>query len=198
MLVIKKKLPQRSGYIKSSRPHRLWADRKTLLCLYRPLVGFKLDYGFILYGSASKRILQKLDPIRTSPAPSLYAKELETSWKHRRKKLSTNYALKLKTCANNLAYSCVFEPQNCKLFEIPKLTSPLGLPILPLFEDSKIGLGVTDDVTCQTALRGANLNLIIMMYCKTEWCSTQLTGSFRFCAIKKINYLRSWVVAQHF
>ena len=39
------------------------ADRKTLLCLYRSLVRSTLDYGCIVYGAASTRILQKLDPI---------------------------------------------------------------------------------------------------------------------------------------
>ena len=42
---------------------------------------------------------------------------------------------------------CVFEPPNSKLSEKSKLTPPLGLRVLPLFEDSKIDLGVVDDVT---------------------------------------------------
>ena len=42
---------------------------------------------------------------------------------------------------------CDFEPPNSKLFEKSKLTPPLGLRVLPLFEDSKIDLGVVDDVT---------------------------------------------------
>ena len=57
-----------------------------------------------------------------------------------------NYVLKLKTCLNNPAYSCVFEPPNSKLFEKSKLTLPPGLRVLPLFEDSKIDLGWVDDV----------------------------------------------------
>ena len=58
-----------------------------------------------------------------------------------------NYVLKLKTCPDNPAYSCVFEPLNSKLFEKSSLTPPLGLRILPLFEDSKIDLDVVDDTT---------------------------------------------------
>ena len=58
-----------------------------------------------------------------------------------------NYALKLKTCPNNPAYSCVFEPLNSKFFEKSKLTPPLSLCVLLLFENSKIDLGVVDDVT---------------------------------------------------
>ena len=69
------------------------------------------------------------------------------SLKNRLKKLSMNYALKLKTCPDNPAYSCVFEPPNSKPFEKSSLTLPLGLRILPLFEDSKIDLDTVDDTT---------------------------------------------------
>ena len=89
------------------------ADQKTLLCFYRALVRSKLDYGCTVYGAASNNILKKLDPIhhqgirialgafRTSPVTSLYAKAQEMSLKNRRKKLSMNYVLKLKTCPDN-------------------------------------------------------------------------------------------------
>ena len=39
------------------------ADQTTLLKLYRSLVRSKLDYGCIVYGSASKVALAKLDPV---------------------------------------------------------------------------------------------------------------------------------------
>ena len=140
--------------------HTDWgADQKTLLCLYRALVRSKLDYGCIVYGASSSSILKKLDPIhhqglrialgafRTSPVSSLYAKAQEMSLKSRRKKLSMNYVLKLKTCLDNPAYSCIFEPPNSKLFEGSSLTLPLGLRVLPLFDDSGIDLDVVDDTT---------------------------------------------------
>ena len=69
----------------------------------------------------------KLDPIHhqglrialgafhTSPVTSFYVKAKEMSLKNRQKKMSMNYALKLKTCPENRAYSCVFEPPNSKL-----------------------------------------------------------------------------------
>ena len=69
------------------------------------------------------------------------------SLKNIRKKLSMNYVLKLKICPDNPAYSCVFDQPNSKLFEKSSLTPPLGLRILPLFEDSKIDLDVIDDTT---------------------------------------------------
>ena len=119
----------------------------------------KLDYGCIVYGAASNNILKKLDPIhhqglrialgaiRTSSVTSLYVKAQEMSLKNRHKKLFKNYVLKLKTCPDNPAYSCVFEPPNSKLFEKSSLTPPLGLRILPPFEDSKIDLDMDDDTT---------------------------------------------------
>ena len=135
------------------------ADQKTLLCLYRVLVRSKLDYGCIVYGATSNNILKKLGPIqhqglrialgafRTSPVTSLYAKAQEMSLKNRPKKLSMNYVLKLKTCPDNPAYNCVFEPPNSKLFEKSSLTQSLGLRFLPLFEDSKTDLDIIDDIT---------------------------------------------------
>ena len=69
------------------------------------------------------------------------------SLKHRRKKLSINFVLKLKPCPDNPVYSCVFEPPNSKLFEKSSLTPPLGLRILPLFDDSEIDLDLVDDTT---------------------------------------------------
>ena len=74
----------------------------------------------------------------TSPVTSLYAKAQEMPLKNRCKKLSMNYVFRLKSSPNNTAYSCIFEPPNSKLFEKFGVTPPLGLRILPLFENSKI------------------------------------------------------------
>ena len=84
------------------------ADRKVLLRLYRSLVRSKMDYGCVVYGSARKSYLCKLDSIhnqglrlalgafRTSPVISLYAEANEPSLNFRRKKLSLQYYLKVK------------------------------------------------------------------------------------------------------
>ena len=108
--------------------HTDWgADRIVLLRLYRSLVRSKLDYGCIVYGSVRRSILKQLDPIhhlriasgafRTSPAQSLYIEAHEPSLTTRRLKLSLNYVLKLKSLPKKTAYSCVFEPENTKLFK---------------------------------------------------------------------------------
>ena len=86
-------------------------------------------YVSIVYGSACRSVLKQLNPIhhqglwialgafRTSPAQSLYIEAHKPSLTTRRLKLSLNYVLKLKSLPENPAYSCVFEPENTKLFE---------------------------------------------------------------------------------
>ena len=98
------------------------ADRKVLLRLYRTLVRSKLDYGCIVYGSARQSYLRKLDSIhnqglrlalgafRTSPVNSLYAEANEPSLNLRRKKLSLQCYLKLKSNPDNPTHKIVFEP----------------------------------------------------------------------------------------
>ena len=132
--------------------HTDWgADRIVLLRLYRSLVRSKLDYGCIVYGSARRSILKQLDPIhhqglrialgafRTSPAQSLYIEAHEPSLTTRRLKLPLNYVLKLKSLPENPAYSCVFEPENTKLFEESESkVPPLGIRILPHWKNPNL------------------------------------------------------------
>ena len=98
------------------------ADRKVLLKLYRSLVRSKLDYGCIVYGSARQSYLRKFDSIhnqslplafgafRTSHVNSLYAEGNESSLNSRRKKLSLQFYLKLKSNPYNPTHKVVFEP----------------------------------------------------------------------------------------
>ena len=83
---------------------------------------FKLDYGCIVYGSARKSYVRKLDSIhnqglglslgafRTSPVYSLYAEANEPSLNLRRKKLSLQYYLKLNKIRDKPTHKVVFEP----------------------------------------------------------------------------------------
>ena len=111
-----------------------------------------------MYGSACWLILKQLDPIhhqglrialgafRTSPAQSLYVEAHESSLTTRQVKLSLNYVLKLKSLPENPAYSCVFEPENTKLFEkLESKVPPLGIHILPHLEKSKLNINLVDD-----------------------------------------------------
>ena len=64
------------------------------------LVRSKLDYGCIVYGSASKTALAKLDPLEIQ-----------------RDKLALQYVLKLKANPENPAYDVVFNPKHKELYK---------------------------------------------------------------------------------
>ena len=81
--------------------HLKWGgDRDTLLMLYRAIVHSKLDYGCIVYASASNTDLRQLDSIHnsglrlalgafcTSPVSSLYTEANKAPLEKRRLKLS--------------------------------------------------------------------------------------------------------------
>ena len=75
-----------------------------------------MDYGCIVYGSASKTALAKLDPVhnqglrlslgafRSSPVESLFVEANELPLEIRRDKLALQYVLKLKANPENPAY----------------------------------------------------------------------------------------------
>ena len=121
--------------------HTDWgAGKVVLLRLYRALVRSKLDYGCIVYGSASKSVLRTLNAVhhaglriclgafRTSPVQSLYVKAGETSLSLRRLRLSMNYVLKLHSIPKNPAYDCVVNPKFLSHFEAqPHITQALGI-----------------------------------------------------------------------
>ena len=113
--------------------HSKWGgDRDTLLMLYRAIVGSKLDYGCVVYGTASNTNLRQLDSIHntglrlalrafcTSLVSSLYAETNEAPLEERRLKLSMNYYLK--TCA------CIENPAHHVLHEFDQTTRDLYAP----------------------------------------------------------------------
>ena len=134
--------------------HSDWGgDKKSLLNLYRSLIRSKLDYGCIIYGSARKSYLKKLDTIhhqglrlalgafRTSPVQSLYSEAQEPSLYDRRKKLSLQYVTKLASNPNNPVYNDIFNSPNKVLFQNkPNFIKPLGLRIEPLLNESNINV----------------------------------------------------------
>ena len=47
--------------------HTKWgAVRLTMLLLYRAIIKSKLDYGWVIYGSAKERVLELIDPVHNS------------------------------------------------------------------------------------------------------------------------------------
>ena len=128
------------------------ADQTTLLKLYRSLVRSKLDYGCIVYGSASKTALAKLDPVHnqslrlslgaffSSPVESVkaHAPPLEI----RREKLALQYILKLKANPGNPAYDVVFNPKYQILYaDKESATDSFAINCKKLLKKAKIDIG---------------------------------------------------------
>ena len=82
------------------------ADREILLTIYKAYIQSRLDYGSIVYNSACKSYLDRLNPVqnqalriclgafRTSPTVSLHVEANVPPLNLRRKKLSLQYAMK--------------------------------------------------------------------------------------------------------
>ena len=130
------------------------ADQTTLLKLYRSTVRSKLDYGCLVYGSASKTALAKLDPVhnqglrlslgafRSSPVESLYVEAREPPLEIRREKLALQYILKLKANPGNPAYDVVFNPKYQILYaDKESATDSFGIHCNKLLKKAKIDVG---------------------------------------------------------
>ena len=136
--------------------HLKWGgDRDTLLMLYRAIVRSKLDYGCIVYGTASNTNLRQLDSIRnsglrlalgafcTSPVSSLYTEANEAPLEEHRLKLSMHYYVKTRACIDNPAHHALhkFERTTRDLYAPrpngrggmtrPPLVCPLRTPNFP-------------------------------------------------------------------
>ena len=125
-----------------------------MLKLYRSLVRSKLDYGCIVYGSASKTALAKLDPVhnqglrlslgafRSSPVESLYVEAHEPPLEIRRDKLALQYVLKLKANPENPAYDVVFNPKHKELYKDKEsATDSFGIHCKKLLKEAQINVG---------------------------------------------------------
>ena len=130
------------------------ADRTTLSKLYHSLVRSKLDYGCIVYGSASKTALAKLDSVhnqglrlslgafRSSPVESLCVEAHEPPLGIRRDKLALQYVLKLKANPENPAYDVVFNPKHQELYKNKEpATDSFGIHCKKLLKEAKIDVG---------------------------------------------------------
>ena len=122
--------------------------------LYRSLVRSKLDYGCIVYGSASKTALAKLDPIhnqglhrslgafRPSPVESLDIEAHRPPLEIRREKLGQQHTIKLKASPGNPAYDVVFNPKHQELFRNKEsATDSFGIHCKTLLKEAKIDVG---------------------------------------------------------
>lgn len=99
--------------MRSVASHRWGASRSALLCMYQALIRSCFDYGCIVYGSASKTLLGKLDTIqtkalrlccgaiKTSPVDAIRVEMGEMPLEFRRIKLMMTYWVNLQQSVSN-------------------------------------------------------------------------------------------------
>ncbi|KAI5738982.1 hypothetical protein M8J77_013456 [Diaphorina citri] len=104
---LKKSCYNRTRILKTLSKKAWGSNRKMLISLYKTLIRSKLDYGSIVYNSATSKTLQMLDPVqnqclrlatgafRSSPTASLEAETSEPNLKIRRSILTCNYIAKV-------------------------------------------------------------------------------------------------------
>ena len=107
------------GVMKMVSAQEFGATEKFLLQVYRTYLRAKLDYGSIVYSSASPVELKKLDVVtndalriatgafRSSPVESLYVIAEEMKPSERREYLTVRYYLKLKASLSNPTSTCI-------------------------------------------------------------------------------------------
>ena len=98
------------------------ADEHVMLHVYRLVLRPKIDYGCIIYGSASTAVLNKVESIqsealritsgafKSSPVKSLQILLNETSLEDRRDDLVCRYFFRNKCFILNPAYNCTLNP----------------------------------------------------------------------------------------
>jgi ribonuclease HI len=104
------------------------ADRTCLMQIYKSLIRSKLDYGSVVYGSARKSTLKRLNAIhhsalrlccgafRTSPVESLYVDCGETPLNNRREILSLQYYFRILSHSNHPYAQHTFSPYLDRLY----------------------------------------------------------------------------------
>ena len=148
--------------------HLKWGgDRDTLLMLYRAIVRSKIDYGCIVYGTASNTSLRQLDSIHnsglrlalgafcTSPVSSLYTEANEAPLEERRLKLSMHYYVKTRACIDNPAHYALHEfDRTTRDLYAPRpngrggMTRPTAAPIGLKVEEAMTSAEINAELVC--------------------------------------------------
>lgn len=107
---------QKMNILKAVANQHWGAQKEILLSLYRTLIRSKIDYGAIVYGTATPSTLKKIDVIhntclrmaigahRTSPIKSILSEAGEQPLSYRRQKLNLMYVIKLIANPTNPAH----------------------------------------------------------------------------------------------
>lgn len=129
------------------------SDRKCLLNLYKSLVRTRMDYGAIVYQSATPSTLKMLDPVhhlgirlctgafRTSPVESLYVEANEWSLQLQRSYMSFLYYLKVNADKEHPSYFTINDLSSSALFcNRPSVRQPYSLRVRSLAEETGVPL----------------------------------------------------------
>ncbi|GBN82099.1 putative RNA-directed DNA polymerase from transposon X-element [Araneus ventricosus] len=127
---LKRKCIQSLNIIKMLSGTSYGAETSALLKVYKALIRSKLDYGCVVYGSASKSVLKALDTVhhqglrlslgafRTSPIQSIYVLCKEPSLELRRELLTLNTFFKIKSNSSHPMHYKVINPIYGSLFSL--------------------------------------------------------------------------------
>ncbi|KAJ8046041.1 Transcriptional-regulating factor 1 [Holothuria leucospilota] len=158
------------------------ADRPVLLRLYRSLVRSKLDYGCVVYISAHESYLRKLLPVhnqglriclgafRTSPMQSLYIEANQPPLDIRWKKLSLQFALKLRSPRHNPTFETTFIHKFSDLY----LAKPTTIPLFAI----RVREALSQELVAVTLVRAVIMEYVYGNYYEYEGNNNQqLSGS---------------------
>ena len=136
---LKAKCQRLVGMLKFISSHDWGGYIKTVLHLYRILIGSKLDYEFMVYQSASNTINSLLEPIankcmrmatgafKSTPVKSLNIIANETILEDRLQRLYVKYFYKMKSQLANPALEAMITRSSELLFQQKQLPAPFAI-----------------------------------------------------------------------
>lgn len=176
--------------------HSYGADKTCLLRIFNSLVKSRLDYGSVVYGSASKTALKMLDPVlhlglrlasgafRTSPMQSLYVECDQWCLEHQRSYTDIMYAVKTTSIQNHPASLLIKDTSAMHLFlNRPSISMPFPLRVKVQAEE----LGISFNDTYETSIT----DLV------APWEMSSVSCDLSFTEINKRNAPRE-LILQHF
>lgn len=139
--------------LRSVSSHHWGSDQKTLMLLYKSLLRSKIDYGFIVFGSASKKSLAPLMTVAnnalriatgaflSTPIDSLYVLANEIPLDLRYQMLSMRYFYLIRSQINNPANFIALQQGNDRLFKNKQLTPPFALRVNRMIKQYQLTTG---------------------------------------------------------
>ncbi|KAJ8915512.1 hypothetical protein NQ315_012393 [Exocentrus adspersus] len=143
---VKKSCWNRINILKALSHHHWGAEEEALLRIYKSLIRSKLDYGSIVFSTASKSVLKTLDTVhntslriclgafRSSPVESLYCESNELPLSLRREQLLLTYSTTVSATPSNPVFS-IFSSIHDVLPHSPRHLLSIGQILKPLLYD---------------------------------------------------------------